>query len=936
MLRKLLVVGLVLGVAFALQAKTVKAPAPDYLNRAADVSPTAGKFRVALKMSQIEQNLGDSIWGFDAQGPTGDNQLLGVEFDGTYFWVTGGNSGNDPNKLYKYDANGNFLEVYDQPSSCTGWGWRDLTWDGEYLYASCSYTIHQIDPATGQPTGTTINGPENPNRALAYDPSSDHFFTANFSSPIYEFDRSGSVINTWANSYSIYGMAWDDISEGGPYLWISAQEDNGVGGYNVIYQFDPASGTYTGVYFPVTTGDPTAYAGGLAFTDEWDPTMGLLFELQQATPNDLVIGYYVTEARKSYLIIDLDQTPLTGPWLDSLFTSLGYVGTYTTDTLYFDSLSNYMTLWITCGMYDQNGHIQQSWGDKIAQFLENGGKLYLEGGDVFVWDATSYWDPNPYTGTIPLDDGGDDLDSIIGVANDLIPWVEGDIWTYTGENSYVDRIMADTLPPNGGYAQEVLLDINDNYFTGVAYEQGTWRTFALSSELGGYEGTVPAETLAQMIMNFLMEGPPVHDVGVSAIVEPSEPVPVGTSITPEVTVKNFGDFPESNFDVTFEIYYNGSSVYTNTQTITTTINPGDQTNVTFDSWTPGDAGSYELVAYTSLAGDADPTNDTATGSFMAYAFIKDYLILDLDLTPITGSLLNGYFVAHGLSGDYVIGDPSYLDSLLFYSSIWICLGMFPNNYSLTMDDVMKIKTYLEAGGMAYVEGGDCWGFDASRTLLDSLFGINYACTNDGQADLYVVAGQSNSIVPQVAGQTWNYGGENNWVDELCIFPSPPYGGTAEIYLKNQSTGDNIGILYNQGTWKTVAHSFEMGGLTPGTATFEDLVAWFGTYHFGFPEVSERTKPNAKIFALYNASPNPAKGKVTFTFSIPRKSNVSLKVYDASGRLVKTIAEGTYNPGVYKVTWNGRDMSGRKVAQGVYFYKLVAGSYKATRKVIFLR
>ncbi len=255
-----------------------------------DVHPGNMRYKPANLGSK--ENLGDSLWAFDAGTPANETQCLGVEFDGTYFWVTGANSSSDPNKLYKFDANGNLLEIYDQPSHATGWGLRDLAWDGQYLYGSASNLISIIDPATGQEVGT-LTGPENPNRALAYDHATDHFWTANFSSSIYEFDRNGNVINAYPNNYSIYGAAWDDASPDGPWLWVAAQEDNGAGGYNYIYQFDPRTGTYTGVGFPVAYSSPDGYAGGLAFTTEWDPSVGILFELVQGTP-DVVVGMFVT------------------------------------------------------------------------------------------------------------------------------------------------------------------------------------------------------------------------------------------------------------------------------------------------------------------------------------------------------------------------------------------------------------------------------------------------------------------------------------------------------------------------------------------------------------------------------------------------------------------------------------------------------------------
>ncbi|MCP4632351.1 MAG: hypothetical protein GY855_05450, partial [candidate division Zixibacteria bacterium] len=195
-------------------------------------------------------DFGDQIFGpIDIDSETLDNQNLGVEFDGEYFWVTGGNTAMDPNKLYKLDRDFSLVEAYDQPSHSTSWGWRDMTWDGTYLYASVDGNLDQIDPSTGEWTGETVNGPENPNRALAYDPATDHFWTANFSSAIYEFDRDGDIINSFGNSYSVYGMAWDDVSSDGPWLWVFDQTNNVS---SIAWQFDPVAGEYTGVSIDMT------------------------------------------------------------------------------------------------------------------------------------------------------------------------------------------------------------------------------------------------------------------------------------------------------------------------------------------------------------------------------------------------------------------------------------------------------------------------------------------------------------------------------------------------------------------------------------------------------------------------------------------------------------------------------------------------------------
>ncbi|MEE8417165.1 MAG: carboxypeptidase regulatory-like domain-containing protein, partial [candidate division Zixibacteria bacterium] len=220
----------------------------------------------------------DEVFTFETESQTGDPRCLGVEFDGQYFWVTGAND-LVTHYLHKFDRDGNHINTFNQGTS-SDWGWRDLAWDGTYLYASDEYELAVIDPNTGQkidelPMPTSISPPL---RALAWDPETDLFWSANFGSNIIKFDRSGQTLATYANSYIIYGMAWDNVSEGGPWLWVFSQDGTPQ---LQISQFDPVIGSYTDVVFYAIdhSGGDDAVAGGLCFTTDWEPTLGVVFGL---------------------------------------------------------------------------------------------------------------------------------------------------------------------------------------------------------------------------------------------------------------------------------------------------------------------------------------------------------------------------------------------------------------------------------------------------------------------------------------------------------------------------------------------------------------------------------------------------------------------------------------------------------------------------------
>jgi hypothetical protein len=222
-------------------------------------------------------DFGDEVFIFDPQTPTSDESCVGVEFDGYNFWVTGRHPSDDLHKLYKFDRNGNLTATYDQNTSSI-WGWRDLAWDGEFLYASDENELAKIDPSSGQRVDTLIipSRIPLPVRGLTYDYYSGHFWGANFTSDIVEFRRSGSIVNSYPNDRRIHGLAWDNASPDGPWLWVFSQDSIPQ---TLISQFNPRTGAYTDVSFLAIdhNGGEPDLAGGACFTTEWDSTMGVLF-----------------------------------------------------------------------------------------------------------------------------------------------------------------------------------------------------------------------------------------------------------------------------------------------------------------------------------------------------------------------------------------------------------------------------------------------------------------------------------------------------------------------------------------------------------------------------------------------------------------------------------------------------------------------------------
>ena len=141
-----------------------------------------------------------------------------------------------------------------------------MDWDGQYLYGSdATNTIYCFD-GYGNPI-STISSPVSV-RSIAYDMDNDAFWVNDWSSDLSLLDRFGNVIDTISSPPSMYGSAYDDVSSGGPFLWIFTGTTSGSGCQ--IEQYDLSTKTLTGVTHSVS-GDlgNDGIAGGLFFTTEY-------------------------------------------------------------------------------------------------------------------------------------------------------------------------------------------------------------------------------------------------------------------------------------------------------------------------------------------------------------------------------------------------------------------------------------------------------------------------------------------------------------------------------------------------------------------------------------------------------------------------------------------------------------------------------------------
>lgn len=165
------------------------------------------------------------------------------------------------------------------------------------------------------------------------------------------------------------------------------------------------------------------------------------------------------------------------------------------------------------------------------------------------------------------------------------------------------------------------------------------------------------------------------------------------------------------------------------------------------------------------------------------------------------------------------------------------------------------------------------------------------------------------------------------------------------YLLWSSTGVPVCTLQVAGETYPQVESDGLGGAIsawhgwrPGSryTPYRDIIAQ-RVYANGTPGgVGGAPSVHRKSDRYIITCPNPFKLRTQIKYQLPERAQVSLKVYNVCGQLVKTLASAIQDAGFHAVEWNGCDDDSKSVAAGVYLYRLQAGSSLDTRKIVLIR
>jgi hypothetical protein len=106
-----------------------------------------------------------------------------------------------------------------------------------------------------------------------------------------------------------------------------------------------------------------------------------------------------------------------------------------------------------------------------------------------------------------------------------------------------------------------------------------------------------------------------------------------------------------------------------------------------------------------------------------------------------------------------------------------------------------------------------------------------------------------------------------------------------------------------------------------------------------PAVADAKDAPPQQPALFQNVPNPFNPATTISYDVPDSKSdirVTLRVYNLTGQVVRTLVDAPHAPGRYRAVWDSRDYLGRPVASGVYFYQLDVGAFRDVKRMLLLR
>lgn len=366
-----------------------------------------------------------------------------------------------------------------------------------------------------------------------------------------------------------------------------------------------------------------------------------------------------------------------------------------------------------------------------------------------------------------------------------------------------------------------------------------------------------------------------HDAEARTILVPFDEITINMEMTPQAVVYNNGSYTESIEAILTVKDSLGIPVYVDTA-FSSSLSPETEGTVTFDPTTPDVAGNYSCELNVNVADDIDPDNDVSTkNTYVSYEIIYD------DGMP---------------DAFYIVG--STYDN---------------NKFAVRFTPTLSTPFYF-TGGRIYVNATNTFDY---VQLCNDASGLP-----DTTSPLRVVNNVGATSAPDWAQFTFDSLEVTTSSDFWIVLHWPPSSpGSPGVGADDFSPNSRSWWYNNANGWNNwTMHNWMVRLIqSPGAGGIK-------TAHSKAPF----------CYRLYRCFPNPFSKKTLIAFDIPKKVKCNLDIFDGAGRRVKQLEDRIVKPGHYTIEWMGRNEDGKKVANGVYFYRLKTEDFTKTGKILFIK
>jgi hypothetical protein len=267
----------------------------------------------------------------------------------------------------------------------------------------------------------------------------------------------------------------------------------------------------------------------------------------------------------------------------------------------------------------------------------------------------------------------------------------------------------------------------------------------------------------------------------------------------------------------------------------------------------------------------------------------------------------------------------------FKAILWNVGWAFP---AFTKSDITFLSTYLSGGGRLFTCGQDIgWdifdvqgnsAFQAAKDFYHTYLGANYLNDNSGGTSMTGISGDllSDGLSFSIAAP---YGAANSYPEQIDVYTG--VNGTAILKYNNGQTG---GVRTTGTNYKTVYIGVGMeqiGDAAARNTLMKRVLTWFGVATGVVKEEKQIPLTNT----LEQNFPNPFNPATQIRFSLSDPGMVSLTIFDVLGREVSTLVKEYMHPGIYHAEWDASSFP-----SGTYIYRLTAGNFTQTKKLLLVR